>query len=117
MYTVKKNLKAICKNAGKPQTLVRIVCHELESWYLGDLSAVETALELRGLARQQKKKKFRHPDTLNNAKQELKKLTQNRYQQILGSRKIGRCMSLENNDSHSFNVFIAGVKRIINQTT
>ena len=39
---VKQQLAEICNQAGKPDTLVRIVCSELESWYIGDLSAVES---------------------------------------------------------------------------
>ena len=112
---VKHRLIDICNAAGKPNTLVRIVCHELESWYLGDLQAVETGLKLSGLSRLQQKSKYRNPDQLSNAKQELKALTKNRYQQILGSREIGRHMSLENNLSQSFNVFVAGIQRLMNQ--
>ncbi len=112
---VKQQLTAICEKAGRPHSLVRIVCHELESWYLGDLQAVEAALNLRGLSKKQQKSKFRNPDRLSNAKQELKTLTNNRYQPIAGSREIGPCLSVDNNLSHSFNVFIAGVRRILNQ--
>lgn len=112
---VKQRLTEICRAAGKPNTLVRIVCHELESWFLGDLQAVESGLGMHGLARQQQKKGFKDPDRLQNPKQELKRLTQNKYQQILGSREIGRHMSLAGNRSTSFNAFIAGVNRLLNQ--
>ena len=110
---VKQRLADICTEAGKPNSLVRIVCHELESWYLGDLQAVEKGLNLSGLARQQQNSKFRNPDRLSNAKQELRKLTKKNYQPISGSREIGCYMSVENNRSHSFKVFILGVQRLI----
>ena len=109
---VKQRLADICTEAEKPYSLVRIVCHELESWYLGDLQAVEKGLNLSGLSEQQQKSKFRSPDRLNNAKQELRKLTKNSYQPISGSREIGCYMSVENNRSHSFKVFISGIQRI-----
>ena len=109
---VKQRLTAICTEAGKPNSLVRIVCHELESWYLGDLQAVEKGLNLSGLAGKQQNSKFRNPDGLSNAKQELKKLTDS-YQPISGSREIGYYMSVDNNYSHSFKVFIAGLQRLI----
>jgi hypothetical protein len=112
---VKQRLIEICRATGKPDTLVRIVCHELESWFLGDLQAVEAGLGMPGLARQQQKRKFRDPDRLQNPKQELRRLTKNQYQQILGSREIGRHLSLAGNRSTSFNVFIAGVNRLLNQ--
>ena len=106
---LKQRLTAICEKAGKPNSLVRIVCHELESWYLGDLQAVEKGLDLDGLSRQQQKSKFRNPDILGNAKQELKALTKNRYQPISGSRAIGRKMSVASNCSRSFQIFVAGI--------
>ncbi len=113
--TVKQRLTGMCAAAGKPDTLVRIVCCELESWYLGDLEAVESGLNMNGLAKHQQKAKFRAPDNLQNPKQELKRLTNNSYQQIAGSREIGRHMALAGNRSNSFNVFISGVARLLNQ--
>ena len=35
---IKRNLSDKCQVADKPNTVVRIACHELESFYLGDLS-------------------------------------------------------------------------------
>ena len=110
---VKQRLSDICHQAGKPHTLVRIVCHELESWYLGDLFAVEVGLNMSGLAKLQNKRKYRTPDSLSNAKQELKQLTKKTYQPIDGSRKIGQHLSLEGNRSKSFNVFIDGVRQLM----
>jgi len=110
---VKQRLIDICHQAGKPDALVRIVCHELESWFLGDLQAVEHGLGLNGLCKQQKTRKYRDPDRLQNPKQELRRLTKNRYQQILGSREIGRHLSLQGNRSTSFNAFLTGLQRLI----
>ena len=86
--TVKSTLIKLCDEAGKPNTLVRIACRELESWYIGDLKAVEAGLGLSGLARQQNKSKFRNPDALNNAYEELSKLTKQTYQKVSGFRAI-----------------------------
>ena len=110
---VKQKLVGICHQAGRPNTLVRVVCRELESWYLGDLRAVEAGLEQSGLAKLQNKRKYRNPDVLQNAKQELKKLTKEIYQPIDGSRKIGQHLSLKSNRSKSFNVFVSGVRQLI----
>ncbi len=71
---LKQRLKDLCQQAGKPDALIRIVCHELESWFLGDLAAVENAFNIKGLAKQQNHKKFRDPDRLANASEELGKL-------------------------------------------
>ena len=109
---VKDNLLRLCSNAGRPDALVRIACHELESWYLGDLAAVEAAFRLNGLARKQNTRKYREPDSLANASQELKNLTKHKYQKISGSRAIGPHLSLDANRSHSFRVFLSGILRI-----
>ncbi len=71
---LKQQLKDLCQQGGKPDALIRIVCHELESGFLGDLAAVEKAFNIKGLAKQQNHKKFRDPDRLANASEELGKL-------------------------------------------
>lgn len=72
-YQIKDRLLNLSREAGRPNALVRIACKELESFYLGDLNAVEQGLGLTGLARRQQVAKFRNPDSLNNAAEELKK--------------------------------------------
>lgn len=110
---LKEELLAKCENAGRTNALVRIACHELESWYLADLAAVEQGLGIQGLARKQSQRKFRDPDALANAAQELSKLTAGRYQKVSGSRAIGPHLDLTQTRSKSFSVFINGLKRII----
>jgi hypothetical protein len=107
---LKQELRELCAAAGRPDSLVRIACHELESFYLGDLAAVEAGLKLSGLARQQTTSKFRTPDTLANAAQELSKLTRQRYQKLAGSRAIGPHLRLDGrNTSTSFRALVEGV--------
>lgn len=109
---LKQRLAQLCTQAGREDALVRIACHELESWYLGDLTAVATAIGPAGLARQQGSRKFRDPDRLANPYQELKRIAPE-YQKVSGSRTIGPYLSIENNRSISFNVFISGIQRLI----
>lgn len=109
--SLKNNLVQLCFNAGRPDSLVRIVCNELESWFLGDLNAVEKGIGIKNICAMQKKRKFRNPDDLTNAFDELKKLC-GTYQKIGGAKKISPYLDLENNSSHSFNVFVSGVKKI-----
>ncbi len=110
---IKKRLRLLCKEAGHDDALVRIACHEIESWYLGDLSAVEQGLGITGIAKSQGKAKFRDPDRLANAAKELATITKGGYQKLGGSRKMGPCLALKGNKSNSFNVFISGVQRVI----
>lgn len=110
---IREELLALCVQAGRPDALVRIACHELESFYLGDLLAVEQGLSLKGLSKQQESKKFRTPDALSNAAEELQKLTVGRYQKLGGSRAIGPHLGVEgNNRSRSFNSLVEGIRRV-----
>lgn len=110
---VKNTLALLCRQAGKPEALIRVVCKTLESFYLGDLFAVEKAFGINGLAKQQQKKKFRSPDNLGNPAEELSKITNQRYQKMSGSRTIAPLLTMEKNLSHSFNVLIRGIHRIL----
>ncbi|MDX2472060.1 MAG: DUF4276 family protein [SAR324 cluster bacterium] len=112
---IRQDLVQKCLVAEKPDTLVRIAIHELESWYLGDLAAVEKAFEIKGAGALQKKSKFRDPDKLANAAQELKNLTDQRYQKVKGSRVIGHHLSLTENQSTSYLKFISGIQRLISE--
>ena len=110
---IRQRLVEKCDRAGKPATLVRIAIHELESWYLGDLAAVEAGLELTNLARKQADRKFREPDRIAKPAHELRELTNNKYQKVGGSRVIGPHLSLTDNCSQSYMKFISGVRNIV----
>lgn len=113
---IKSEIVKSCKRAGRRDVLIRIACRELESFYLGDLAAVEQGLGLTALARHQAGRKYRLPDALNNAKQELTKLTNGRYQPLAGSRAIAPFLRLDaGNRSHSFNTLLTGTRRVANE--
>lgn len=111
---IKDRLWQICTGAGKPDVLIRIACRELESFYLGDLAAVGEAFG-KSLAKYQQNHKFRQPDKLNNAKQELKKLVPE-YQEISGSRQIAPLLLRQSNASHSFNILVSGIRNLISSS-
>lgn len=111
--TVKRELARRCGEAGRPRTVVRIACRELESWYFGDLAAAGVGLGLPNLARYANRKKYRIPDAIHSPGNELKKISRNMYQKVSGSRAIGLNLSPDANRSHSFGVFIKGVRRAI----
>jgi len=111
---IKSRLLKICEEAGRPDTLIRIVCQELESWFLGDLQAIEKAFNKPGLAKKyQSKKKMRNPDMLTNASQEIEKLLGG-YGKVNGSRLIAAQLSLDPgaNTSPSFQAFLKGIRRL-----
>lgn len=110
---LKARLVDHCQQAGQAaNTLVRIACKELESFYLADLCAVEQALGLTRLVRQQGSAKFRCPDRLGSPSKELETLTRNLYQKVSGSRAIGRFLDPANERSPSFKNFMKSVRRM-----
>lgn len=113
---VKRRLVTLCEKAGRPQTLVRIACGELESFYLGDIAAVATAFNKSIPVR--RKAKFRNPDQLGNAAEELRRLTNGEYQKISGSRIIAPLLKLDgSNSSRSFNVLVDGIRRLVRENS
>jgi hypothetical protein len=112
-HSVKAKLVELCTQAGKGDSLVRVACRELESFYLGDLAAVESGLGVNGISRHQASRKFRDPDQLGNPVQEIRRLTNNTYQKISGSRAIGPHLKLDGNRSKSFSVLVSGIKKLV----
>lgn len=110
---LKNALLAKCIESGRqPIPLVRIACRELESFYLADLAAVETAMNIKGLVKQQGKSKFRSPDYLSSPSKELATLTKQRYQKVSDSRIIGQYLDVNNQRSVSFKNLITGIRRM-----
>ncbi len=110
---IKERLLELARQSGKAEAcLVRIACHELESFFLGDLAAVAQALNMPSLAEKQNKKLYRKPDSIANAAEELKKLTNTSYSKLAGSRAIGPCLKLDgSNRSRSFGVLVEAICR------
>lgn len=106
---LKADLESLCKNS-KNDCLIRIVCTELESWYFGDLTAVSLAYG-KDYTSLGVKRKYREPDKLKNAKEELHKLIPV-YQPLSGARKIAVHMDKDQNTSPSFKVFVRGVEKM-----
>jgi hypothetical protein len=111
---LKAELQHLCACAGKPDVLIRIVCHELETWFLGDLAAVEKGycLAAKRLSKRQNENKFRNPDRLSSAKEELKRLVSEYYPNT-HSRMIAPYLSLTENKSRSFQMFLSGINKIL----
>jgi hypothetical protein len=110
---VKERLVAKCEEAGcSNRCLVRIACHELESWYLGDLAAVDSGLGMGRLAKLQNKKPYNNPDDLASPAKRLQSIAPS-YQKVGGSRAIGPHLDINRNLSHSFRVFVEGLRRLV----
>lgn len=110
--TLKQELVEVCQNANHPDAIVRIVCRELESWYLGNLPAVEEAFGKSGLVRKYgSKARFRNPDVIGSPAEELMRIVPE-YRKVSGSGSIGAVFDPCIVNSKSFEVFMAGLRRL-----
>lgn len=106
---LKQQIKLLCGSFSKG-LLIRIICRELESWYLGDLLAIEKAFPSFKSTSYISRAKFRNPDRLN-AKDQLKDIFPD-YREVSSSREISKFLDVNNNRSESFNQFIKGIRKI-----
>ncbi len=112
-HVVKQKLIDICRQADRENLLIRVACRELESFYLGDLAAVEKGLGISGIASKQNNSKYRAPDKLGSPSQELSQLTSGLYHKLAGSRAIAPHLTLGSNRSHSFNILLSGIRKLV----
>lgn len=110
-FMLKRRLLDRVPNDAIQRVKVRLVIHELESWYLGDLQAVvQAGLVSDAIVNRQKRKaKLRNPDRLNNAKQVFRELVSRGGQMALAL-GIGPHLSLTDNRSVSFRHFIGALR-------
>ena len=104
---LKKSIEDLCRPYNK-RVLIRIACRELESWYFGDLDAVEKAYNVN-LVKLKNSARYRIPDDILDPKEVLRRFVP-QLTQIDGARRISKYMDIENNRSHSFRVFVDGLK-------
>lgn len=112
---LKHELVKLCADAGRPDTLVRIVCQELESWYFGDLDALEAVYGNDVSKRIRNKAPFRVPDAIAKPSRELERLIPE-FQKGAASEGVSRHMVPDGNSSASFQVFVSGVRRLCETT-
>jgi hypothetical protein len=96
---------------------VRIVCRELESWFLGDLAAIEKAYNRFKAKEYLHKAKLRNVDEIVAPHRCLLEIIpeysgRSTLPKIETAIKIAPFMSLENNSSKSFNHTIGAIKKL-----
>jgi hypothetical protein len=115
---IKKALREKCIRTGRSDVVVRIACRELESFFLGDLFALEKALGIPNISKRQGSKKYRRPDLLESPSQEIgillsrKNNRKKTYLKIQGARAITPLLVPSQNKSQSFKVLyrsLAGI--------
>lgn len=107
---IKSRIRKLCEESGKSDDcIIRMVCRELETFFLGELSAVELACSRKGLAKKfQGKEAFRNPDNIEKPSHKLDSLMAGNYVKTRDAEAIGRHISLELgvNTSPSFNCLL-----------
>jgi len=108
---LKARFRALCRANRRPDTLVRLVCQELESWYLGDLQALAAAFGNPKLDSPANRKRFAAPDTWQKPSVEVQRMVPT-FQKIGGARAMAGHLGNPTNRSPSFRVFVTGVAGI-----
>lgn len=116
---VKKEIERIVAKNCYSQYLIRIICRELECWYLGDLDACTKVYPKFCFQKYQSKKKFRNVDLISNAPKILIKiipeLKGRKYlPKVDIAKRISPYLNIKSNRSISFNNFITGLNKLLN---
>lgn len=108
---LKQDIIELIKPSGLSNYKVRIVCKELECWYLGDLDAIEMIISASKAGKLKHKSKYKDPEKLNG-KDELKKWV-HPYGAIQFAHRIAPHLNLDENRSTSFNQTLSTLKDIL----
>jgi len=106
-HALKQKLQELCDLAGRSDTLIRIVCQELEAWYFGESKALAKAYDNSQLLRIENKAKYRETDAIQKPSKEIVKLIPE-FQKLSGAKRLAKHLSREGNRSNSYRVFVSG---------
>jgi hypothetical protein len=108
---LKTKLQTLYVHPWRPTTLIRLVCQELESWYLGDLASLAAAFGQPKADTPATRKRFINPDSWQKPSVEVKRLVP-AFQKNSGARAMAQYLNPKSNRSHSLQVFVAGVRHM-----
>ncbi len=104
----------ILENNDQIEFKVRIVCRELESWYFGDMEAIEAVFPRTKASTLENKAKYRNPDNIFGAP-EMERLIDG-FKKSFASREIPHHMNIIRNRSTSFQHFVAAISELTKET-
>lgn len=113
-HLLKESLAEICIAAGRPDSVVRIACQELEAWYFGEPAAMAEAFGDPRLKYIGKKARYRDSDIIPKPSREIVGLVPE-FQKISGARRIAPHLTREGNHSRSFQVTIEAIERLFKE--
>ena len=109
---LKERLRQLCRQGRRDDALIRIVCQELEAWYLGEPEAMAEAFGDAGLRNLSRQAPYRNPDARPKPSQDVERLVPG-FLKADGARRMAERMTREGNRSHSFAVFLNGVASLL----
>ncbi|MDW8337345.1 MAG: DUF4276 family protein [Tepidimonas sp.] len=108
---LKGRLLSLCQGASC-QVLVRLICQELESWYLAQENALADAYPSKVKAIKQLVRRYAEPDMCAKPSRELARVIPE-FQKQDAARRLGRLLAIDDSRSASFRVFVSGVQRLM----
>lgn len=108
---LKSRLLALANKTEKPHH-IRIVCQELEAWFLGDLAAVQAAYPDSQATERRNRTRYRQPDALTNASQLIEGLT-GTLAKVGRAEKIAPHLAIDSNRSPSFQLLTRTLRDLI----
>ncbi len=109
---VKATLADLCRQGGRTDTLVRVVCRELEAWYIGSEDKLAQAFPdaSRQIARELRRARFRDPDAVVRPAEALADLLP-QFRKRATALAMGQLLTRESR-SRSYRAFLAGIERL-----
>jgi len=108
---LKARLRELARHKPSEYVLIRIVMHHLETWFLGDFDALASGYPEHDLTTLRQRAKFREPERLTNASEEIEKLIPG-YRKTAGATRIAPHLNLARNAAPSFGVFVDGLRTL-----
>ena len=108
---LKRRLVELCRRGHRRDVLVRIVCQELEAWYLGEPDALADAFDRNELRRLGNRARYRDPDAIRRPSDAVGERIPD-FQKISGARRLARHLTRERNRSASFHALMRGIEAL-----
>ena len=108
---LKEELKRLCRQGRREDTLIRLVCQELECWYLSEPSALAEAYGDERLRNIRRWVRFRDPESRAKPSDDIRKLIP-AFQKTDGARRMAQHLTREGNRSHSFAILLSGIEKL-----
>ncbi|TSE31538.1 hypothetical protein Ttaiw_01492 [Tepidimonas taiwanensis] len=112
---LKRRLLALASGSGR-EVLVRLVCQELEAWYLADTQTLSKVYPDCAAAIRRLGKRFPNPDACPKPSASLKQAIAC-FQKTDAARRMGKALPVQTARSASLQAFVTGLERLVGKDT